>query len=500
MATILKRRNKRITIPDFSASDLPLNEVSEDIQEIIKLVQLSKKDIEHLTLIDELMEEHAPIIADRHYAMIMDIPEIRTIFNEYTTYDRYVTAIIHYYKQLTKPQFNNEYIAYRKKIGKIHSQIKLTEEWYIGSYTRVFEYLIPFITARFQSNPHQLANILVALQRMITFDTILVLEAYKEANDYERIENISDAMDEITKIDEVGNLLTVVHQTTNETNDVNQATQQLNKSVDDIAKNANNASEQTNMMVKQAGESKAVVESSLTGFLEMIHDFQQSKDNFQQLTDKVNNISEVIDFIKNIADETNLLALNASIEAARAGEHGRGFAVVASEVRKLAEQTKTSVENITTEIVDVQRESAHVSKDIENFSETLSKHVEQTNVSMKAIDQIMQHVDEVNQAINTIATITVREAEATEEITNKMNTLKGHFDNTKELTMLTGKSVYTAGLGVDKIRKGSLKDIKSLTEKQQERISETERKIHAWMQYNKEIGFDQSVKNGSFEK
>src|SRR5699024_10939907 len=131
-------------------------------------------------------------------------------------------------------------------------------------------------------------------------------------------------------------------------------------------------------------------ESSLTGFLKMIEDFQQSKDNFQTLTEKVNNISEVIDFIKSIADETNLLALNASIEAARAGEHGLGFAVVADEVRKLAEQTKTSVENITNEMIEVQQDSKNVSTDIENFSENLGKHVDQTNVSMKAIEVIME--------------------------------------------------------------------------------------------------------------
>src|SRR5690625_4022413 len=122
-------------------------------------------------------------------------------------------------------------------------------------------------------------------------------------------------------------------------------------------------------MVHQANESKDVVETSLTSFLAMIREFQQSKENFQSLTKKVNNISDVIDFIKSIADETNLLALNASIEAARAGEHGLGFAVVADEVRKLAEQTKVSVEKITNEMVQIQQETKNVGQTIDTFSE-----------------------------------------------------------------------------------------------------------------------------------
>src|SRR5699024_7285604 len=212
----IKKRYKHLQIPSFSATDLPLHKIPEEIHEIIKLVQLSKRDIEALHLIANLMEEHAPTIAERHYEMIMDIPEIKQIFEEFTTYDRYVPAITNYYKQLTKPQLDHTYIEYRKKIGAIHSHIQLTEEWYIGSYIRVYEYLVPYITAKFASNPMQLANILVALNKIITFDMILVLEAYEEANNYKLIESISDAMDEITKIDEVAHMLEVVEQTTEE--------------------------------------------------------------------------------------------------------------------------------------------------------------------------------------------------------------------------------------------------------------------------------------------
>jgi len=493
MLARLTKKGKSIHIPTFSETDLELGDLPENIHDIIKLVQLTKQDLENLRMIDDVMEEHVETIAERHYEMVMDIPEIKEIFNTYTTYERYVPAIINYFKQLTKPELDHEYIWYRKKIGAIHSQIRLTEEWHIGSYMRVYEYLVPHIAARYASKPQLIADILGALHRIITFDTILVLQAYKEVNDFQLIENVSDAMDEITKIDEVGNLLSVVRQTTAEANEVNRATQQLNESVDEIAETANAASSRTKIMVEQASDSKHVVESSLTGFLMMIDDFQKSKDDFQALTDKVKSISEVIDFIKSIADETNLLALNASIEAARAGEHGLGFAVVADEVRKLAEQTKVSVENITEDIVEIQQESSAVSSSIETFAESLTEHVEKTNVSMKAIDEIMVHIDEVNKAIATIASITEREAEATEEISAKMNSLQEHFENTRNLTHTTGQSIHTAGSGVNEIRKTALSAVKAPNEEQQARMDETEERVAKWLAYNEEQGF-QKVK------
>src|SRR5699024_9469750 len=116
---------------------------------------------------------------------------------------------------------------------QIHSRIQLTEEWYLGSYTRVYEYLVPHITAKFKSNPRKLAEVLVALNRIITFDSIIVLEAYREANEFLLIENISAAMDEVTKIDEVGNLLHVVDETITEANEVNEATKRLNTDIND---------------------------------------------------------------------------------------------------------------------------------------------------------------------------------------------------------------------------------------------------------------------------
>src|SRR5699024_10310313 len=145
------------------------------------------------------------------------------------------------------------------------SRIKLTEEWFIGSYTRVFESLIPLITNKYKSKPQTLAKIIVALDRIITFDTIIVLEAYREVNDFLLIENVSEAMDEITNIDEVGRLLEVVEQTTVKANEVNDATVHLNTAVEEIASTAVDTSARTSTMVEQASESKQVIESSLTG-------------------------------------------------------------------------------------------------------------------------------------------------------------------------------------------------------------------------------------------
>ena len=120
----------------------------------------------------------------------------------------------------------------------------------------------------------------------------------------------------------------LAERTSEESNAVSMATNQLGAFAGTVRKTASEAAQATGMA--QGAEARAQQgEQVVASALEAMQRIRQSSSK----------ISEVIAMIDEIAFQTNLLALNAAVEAARAGDAGKGFAVVATEVRSLAKRS-----------------------------------------------------------------------------------------------------------------------------------------------------------------
>src|SRR5690625_6270973 len=93
MLALFSRNARRVSIPNMNESNLVSGQIPAYLQSIVKLVQLTDKDVERLRNIDDIMNQHAITIDEHHYEILMQIPVMKKIVNRYTSYDRFVIAL-----------------------------------------------------------------------------------------------------------------------------------------------------------------------------------------------------------------------------------------------------------------------------------------------------------------------------------------------------------------------------------------------------------------------
>ncbi|AHL75752.1 chemotaxis protein [Stutzerimonas stutzeri] len=194
------------------------------------------------------------------------------------------------------------------------------------------------------------------------------------------------------------------------------AVNEVTYAVQEVAKNAEQASNEVCDAERQAGLGQRNIEASLQQIDQLSTTIDKAVGVIQSLADETTQIGSVLEVIGSIADQTNLLALNAAIEAARAGEQGRGFAVVADEVRLLAQRTQTSTAEIHTMIERLQKNSGAAVTVIMESSRASQATVEQASQAGESLGQIAQALRNLSGLNASIASATLQQTHVVEDI------------------------------------------------------------------------------------
>lgn len=476
-----------------SVSIQPLQQTNvktyEQLQQKLFYLQITTGDFERIKKLDKLIAKHAEQITKRHYDLLSQIPQLQQMMSKHSTIERLSQTFIAYLNSIPQVEMDEEYLLSRQKIGFVHSHIQLAPEWFIGAFTRIYEYLMPHIVSDFSSKAA--GEVMLALNRILTLDAMLVLEAYQEAHEYRFIETNSQIVEELIQLDKVKPLLEGVSRTVSESMSVSAASEQLSASVEEVAEHAVQVAEKTEELIVQASTGQQVIQRSLNGFLTVVEDFSETKSRLDDLFSAFENVTEVVQMIREVADQTNLLALNAAIEAARAGEEGRGFAVVAGEVRKLSEQTKESVESITQMIENVRSSASVVSDKTNAMTDHVKLRVHETEEAMSSLDLIMKQVGEIGDLTGNIAAIVEQQSAATQDISDRTVEVLKQTEDIYKNASETGRDLYEVSVSVDSLRQKSLKYMAHLSNNQLLRVVKTDHLLWKWWVYNSVLGFHQ---------
>ena len=186
--------------------------------------------------------------------------------------------------------------------------------------------------------------------------------------------------------------------------------------VDEIAKNTEDAANKAQLTTENAERGKDGVSSTIEQISVLSSTLEESEHIVSELAKDSHTIGSVLDVIRGIAEQTNLLALNAAIEAARAGEQGRGFAVVADEVRTLASRTQDSTQEIEGIISSLQTRTKEIVDHMGTCRKQGDDSAEQASSAGKMLEEITSDVSLIMDMNTAIATAIQEQSSVASEV------------------------------------------------------------------------------------
>ncbi len=205
-----------------------------------------------------------------------------------------------------------------------------------------------------------------------------------------------------------------------ETDQVATAMHEMSATVQEVARNAEQASLAASLADGEAREGDRVVIEAIAQIERLAQEVVRSSDAMGVLQAESNKIGSVVDVIKAVAEQTNLLALNAAIEAARAGEAGRGFAVVADEVRALAQRTQHSTEEIEVLVAGLQQGTQTVATIMQGSRAVTDTSVALSRKAGSALENITVRVSNIQSMNQQIAAAAEQQSAVAEEISRSV--------------------------------------------------------------------------------
>ncbi|WP_353949448.1 globin-coupled sensor protein [Sporolactobacillus sp. Y61] len=370
-----KKESVRIQVQDQSVRDK------------LNMLDMTAEDLQFLKAIRPFAEKDIKEMARNFYASFYHIEPLKQIIDRYSSIEHLSQTLSVHVMEFFSGTIDDAFIERRYQVGQIHYRIGLKPAYYMGTFQNLQRSLTDLIYT-ITKDPSATRRMIHALNKMISFEQQLVLEAYDREYEQQLRQEYEVGKDDLkAAITGVSSDLNKLSGNTLETvKNLQDHFQSVRKSVLKSiqegrrarlkASDGRNRLEHLFKQVGKAGE-------SVRNLGNMVHVLETSGQE----------ISRVSLLVKNISEQTHILALNSAIEAARAGEKGKGFHVIADEVKNVAEETHQAMIDISDRTEHSTHVTERVIRSLKQTTLTIENGMKQSGETRQKLQDMIQFVD-----------------------------------------------------------------------------------------------------------
>ncbi|MFN8512404.1 MAG: methyl-accepting chemotaxis protein [Thermomicrobiales bacterium] len=229
--------------------------------------------------------------------------------------------------------------------------------------------------------------------------------------------------------------------------------------VEEMAVSIQQVSENAALSARVAREARASAESgtqavaaTIAGMARVRQQVQETTRKIERLAASSQEIDKIVGLIRDVADQTQVLALNAAIQAAAAGEHGKGFAVVAEEVRRLAQRTTNASGQIASLVKGIQAETSEAIAAMDEGNTEVTAGAEVAEEAGQKLEQIDVTATQLAELIEAISLAAEQQARASAGIARAMGEISSVTTSTTAGTQQAAASVASLAALADDLR------------------------------------------------
>ncbi len=416
------------TALDYSANGLKQSGPGKD--DFVSFLSTDNVSLKHSQAAWSNISNDLASVLDGFYDHVGQFPELKQKLN--ANADKLTglkNAQAKHWEYVLNNEPDLEFEGQSIRIGEAHVRADLSVQWYVASYGRILQDLVPLILSKNRFSPQKSAQILQATISRFFVDMVLSIGAYngtlqrqqeEQRKDDESLQNLRNLARAVTDINRISMDMAILSRNTKvaTTNgqSISAAVAELVASTEQISENSGNTADHANSARDSVSEGLDAMTSVLNAMDDIAETSKQTEGSLSELLEASDQIGDFLAVIESISNQTNLLALNATIEAARAGEAGKGFAVVAAEVKELAASSSKAADDISRRIQSLNQGMQTIQTSISGSLNAIETGQGAIHGANGLMDQIRGQISEVSGSMQEVSHILNEQTQASHEI------------------------------------------------------------------------------------